>query len=104
MLGGGKFANGAMTGAFGYLFNELAHYDLGIRNSGANYLDDKFVPNMERWREIARGQGIDLQFTEGYRTAQDQATVKGTNGVVPATVSLHQSGFAVDISIRGLSQ
>lgn len=25
VLGGGKFANGAVTGAFGYLFNECAH-------------------------------------------------------------------------------
>jgi RHS repeat-associated protein len=25
-LGGGKFENGAVTGAFGYLFNELSHY------------------------------------------------------------------------------
>lgn len=25
VLGGGKFANGAITGAFGYLFNSLAH-------------------------------------------------------------------------------
>ncbi|MDD4928798.1 MAG: hypothetical protein PHP85_05920 [Gallionella sp.] len=25
VIGGGKFANGAMTGAYGYLFNKLAH-------------------------------------------------------------------------------
>jgi hypothetical protein len=25
MIGGGKFANGSVTGAFGYLFNQLAH-------------------------------------------------------------------------------
>lgn len=26
VLGGGKFANGAVTGAFGYLFNDAIHY------------------------------------------------------------------------------
>ena len=29
VLGGGKFANGAVTGAFGYLFNQMAHGGTG---------------------------------------------------------------------------
>jgi hypothetical protein len=76
-IAGGKFENGAVTAAFGYLFNELQQYNLKLRNSRGNYLDDQFVPNIERWRELTREQGIDLVFTEGYRTAQDQATVRG---------------------------
>jgi hypothetical protein len=32
-LGGGKFENGAVTGAFGYLFNELAHWQMAERAS-----------------------------------------------------------------------
>lgn len=32
LLGGGKFANGAVTGAFGYLFNCVAHRCYELRN------------------------------------------------------------------------
>lgn len=62
------------------------------------------MPHLEQWRDLASEHGIELQFTEGYRTAEVQAKVQGTGAVRPAKVSLHQTGFAVDISIRGLTQ
>lgn len=39
VLGGGKFANGAMTGAYGYLFNQVMHRAAGptaIKGNGGN--------------------------------------------------------------------
>jgi len=38
MLGGGKFANGAVTGSFGYLFNSMGHP--GIGHNGGPPMDD----------------------------------------------------------------
>jgi hypothetical protein len=41
VAGGGKFANGAVTGAFGYLFNELEHQRLSaitIRGGQGDYI------------------------------------------------------------------
>lgn len=41
MLGGGKFENGAMTGAFGYLFNCMAHPETcGGRNFSQAEIDE----------------------------------------------------------------
>lgn len=36
VLGGGKFSNGAMTGAFGYLFNKCGHSDCWKQSAFAN--------------------------------------------------------------------
>ena len=40
VLGGGKFANGAQTGAFGYLFNHLAHGVDLTKTQGQKIVDD----------------------------------------------------------------
>lgn len=40
VLGGGKFANGAETGAFGYLFNKLLHMQLNDQSRTTLHCDD----------------------------------------------------------------
>lgn len=52
-LGGGKFANGAVTGAFGYLFNQLAHpsnrqFSEGGTRSGLSFLEGVWDSAMAR--------------------------------------------------------
>ena len=44
ILGGGKFGNGAVTGAFGYLFNAMGSHPSGV---GWNNLVGKIAENFE---------------------------------------------------------
>jgi hypothetical protein len=104
VLGGGKFANGAQTAAFGYLFNELQ--GLRLRGIGDTYLDDQFSPRVEEWIELARAQGVDLTFNEAFRTSAYQAALANNpNAITPANAgtSLHEAGFAVDVNYSSLS-
>lgn len=59
VLGGGKFANGAVTGAYGYLFNELSH---GLSKEQAGYERRMsrlgFADAVDQW---ATGYGMDIR-------------------------------------------
>jgi hypothetical protein len=44
VLGGGKFANGAITGAYGYLFNDAVHYEESSKaNDSWRYLKNSVL-------------------------------------------------------------
>jgi hypothetical protein len=47
-IGGGKFANGAITGAYGMLFNDLRHDDDDPRKSATNGGGDDFKNYVEK--------------------------------------------------------
>jgi hypothetical protein len=88
-LSGGKFANGAATGAFSYLYNELAHYKgtPDERLALAGYSGGVTVPE-----ETSRSWGSYLPGTEaGDRAAQYWADMQVRTGnplyAVPGTLA-----------------
>ena len=103
VIAGGSFENGAWTAAFGYLFNELQQARL--RGIGNTYLDDKFAPRVNNWIDLSHAKGVDLTFTEAFRTTEYQAAMAlNPNAITPATAgsSLHEAGFAVDVNFSSL--
>lgn len=113
VIGGGKFANGAVTGAFGYLFNEVAHS--GGRRSGTwdpvtdrriGQLDPRFQPVATDFINTVEGEtGIQLRVTAGYRSAAEQDALYASGRTKPGNIvtnarggeSLHNSGLAIDV-------
>jgi RHS repeat-associated protein len=73
---------------------------------GNVYMDDQLFPLVERWIYLNQMTGIDAVFTEAFRTTAYQAGLQSnSNAITPAKAgsSLHEAGFAVDISWRRLS-
>lgn len=102
-LGGGGYENGAMTAAFGYLFNELGRVNL--RGLGSTFLDDTFSPRVDSWAAAASTRGVELNFNSAFRSTEAQAGLAtDPNAVTPAPAggSLHEAGFAVDVNYTSL--
>ena len=109
-LGGGKFENGALTAAFGYLFNYLMHLNAApakIDPKGVPvlmYVDDQahtqftgFLMDLQDW-------GINVKVTDAFRTNGMQALLSGNSyGGATYGNSLHEAGFAIDINWNSLS-
>jgi len=55
----------------------------------------------QRWRDLARGAGIDLTLTDSYRTFDQQVELKKRKPDLAATPgkSVHGWGFAVDLAV-----
>jgi RHS repeat-associated protein len=73
---------------------------------GHTYLDDSFIPLVQAWIDLSQHAGIDLNFTEAFRTSAYQAALAGNpNATTPAAPgnSLHEAGYAVDISWNRLT-
>jgi hypothetical protein len=98
-LSGGKFANGALTGSFGYLFNEVGH--LGQRGYAPTFYDDGTVCNAglagcTNWSgaiepvypELAlpalRGVGLIVRALDLFGPSSDLEILFGTNRNDPA--------------------
>jgi hypothetical protein len=109
-LGGGKFANGAQTAAFGYLFNELLNeggrvaaltrsgYTLlpvNLPGVGETYLDPRMASAVGDWIDLAKGKGVDIHFNSAFRTVG--APVDGAVFTPVGDTSLHNAGLAVDV-------
>jgi hypothetical protein len=56
VLGGGKFANGAVTGAFGYLFNQFGRHDSGEPSGPVKWNTGDFVAHYFD----GKGETVDL--------------------------------------------
>jgi hypothetical protein len=108
VIAGEKFANGAVTGAFGYLYNELSKVTLP--KFGETYLDDSFYPKVQQFISHLNDNGVNIIITSAYRTPEQQAELKnlskaGVPGIItPADNSLHSAGFAIDISWKSLGK
>jgi RHS repeat-associated protein len=70
---------------------------------GATYLDDSIAPLVEDFIRRTTANGIDVRFTEAFRPTEYQdALTQNPNAItpVPPGTSLHEAGFAFDISWR----
>ena len=85
-----EFGNGRLP--------ESALEKIGI---GGHRLHRSAAAAFNRWRELARGAGIDLTLTDSYRNFDQQVDLKRRKPSLSATPgkSVHGWGFAVDISI-----
>jgi RHS repeat-associated protein len=73
---------------------------------GNTSLDDSFIPSVQKWIKLNEAAGIDVNFTEAFRTTAYQKGLAGNpNATTPAKAgfSLHEAGFAVDISWKRLT-
>jgi RHS repeat-associated protein len=94
--------------------NPLSYYDfLGLKlcsvtlpGIGKTSLDDTFAPTVEKWIQLNHDAGVDVRVTEAFRTtAYQQSLANNPNATTPAGAgnSLHEAGFAIDISWRRLT-
>jgi hypothetical protein len=106
-LTGGKFATGAETAAFGYLFNALMHVNgLPIRQgSGAlPYFDDSISDRVVGFFQSLLSQGVPIQMTDGFRTDDMQSGLTGNQyGGAAVGSSLHEAGYAFDVNWNALT-
>jgi RHS repeat-associated protein len=75
---------------------------------GNTMLDDSFAPTIQRWIALNEAAGISVRFTEAFRTTAYQQELRNNRNAIapapaPAGSSLHEAGFAVDISWRNLT-
>lgn len=72
---------------------------------GDAYLDSEFGPIVQAWIEANRADGVNIQFQSAFRTTAAQQALNDKNSITPAQAgsSLHEAGFAVDISWSSLS-
>src|SRR5207237_551996 len=66
------------------------------------FLEHRMVPLVRQFMANARQSGVDLQFTDAYRSAADQEARRNSasaHGAASGT-SLHQLGMAVDVNFR----
>ncbi len=73
---------------------------------GDTLLDDSFAPTIQRWIALNEAAGIRVRFTEAFRTtAYQQGLRNNRHAITPALAgsSLHEAGFAVDISWKSLT-
>ena len=68
---------------------------------GGHRLHRSAAAAFNRWRDAARGAGIDLTLTDSYRNFDQQVDLKRRKPTLSATPgkSVHGWGFAVDLSI-----
>jgi RHS repeat-associated protein len=102
-LGGGKFANGAQTAAFGYLLNHLS--SIKLRGIGNTFLDEGFGNKVNAFIANAEIAGVNINVNEAFRTNDDQMEMnRNSNAITPAAPgsSLHEAGFAIDVNYASL--
>jgi hypothetical protein len=77
---------------------------------GMTFLDSEFAPKIDAFRQYARDQGVDLQFTDAYRTPEHQKYLNDNWRTLlgmaypPAERSYYSAGLAVDVDYRGDSE
>ena len=74
---------------------------------GSTYIDSQLYPALQQWIEYNENHGFNVTFTEAFRTSEYQAGLQSnSSAITPAQpgTSLHEAGFAVDISWRRLSR
>lgn len=88
-------------------FTGLKLCRVDLPNMGPNarpYLDDQFSPLVKNWLNLNQSAGIDVAINRTFRTTADQANL-GPGAITPAQpgTSLHEAGWAIDISWNALS-
>jgi len=72
---------------------------------GPTYLNPEFADKIGDFIQKAKGQGVSLQFTSGYRDQDKQNTLHDNpTAITPARHSLHSAGRGVDISWEGVNK
>ena len=101
---------------YAYVFNDPVNIIdmLGLRPCKSNlpgigntYLDDTFYPKVMDFINRNKLSGINTIVTEAFRSTAYQAELQSNpNAITPANpgTSLHEAGFAIDISMRSLSK
>lgn len=71
---------------------------------GSTYMDSNLYPMVQNWLSANSAAGISVTFTSAFRTTAHQASL-GAGAITPAAPghSLHEAGFAGDISWSSLS-
>ena len=101
-LGGGKFANGAVTGAFVMMYNEMGH----VTKKRIKELNVKIQDNVIKFiSEVESKLGIRLRITQGYRSIATQnalyAQGRTAHGKIVTNArggsSYHNYGLAIDV-------
>jgi hypothetical protein len=110
VIGGGKFGNGAVTAAFGYLFNYLQNLDgVPIKNNPnavpvLPYVDDSIYDRVVGFIGELNAAGVPIAVTDAFRTNGMQALLTGNQyGGVSYGTSLHEAGYAIDVNWNDLT-
>lgn len=74
-------------------------------NGRADQLDTNFSPLVQAWNTLNLADGITVSFTSAFRSTAAQGGLNSTNAITPAPAgnSLHEAGYAVDISWNSLT-
>ena len=82
----------------------LALCPVTLPGIGNTFLDSDFSPEVQSWLGMNAAMGIATTVTSAFRSTSQQGSL-GAGAITPAPVgsSLHEAGFAVDISWRSLS-
>jgi RHS repeat-associated protein len=84
----------------------LALCKVTLPGLGDTLLDESFMPTIQKWMALNEAAGMSVRFTEAFRTtAYQQGLANNRHAVTPAPAgaSLHEAGFAVDISWNSLA-
>jgi hypothetical protein len=129
-LSGGKFANGAVTAAMSYAFNQLAHHHLSADGGGGETAEDRMLASVEydlnkamafHWPSLPQGlvdfsagMGDTASFgltqyirdrsniDGGIDYASDEYTYGGYAGVLGAVGTTAAGGFAFNVGVRAV--
>ncbi len=86
--------------------NCSSYIEVVLPGLGSTILDVEFAQRVQAWRDLNAKIGINLVFSEGFRTTERQKKLGGNpNAITPAKpgTSLHEAGRAVDARIAKLS-
>ncbi len=86
--------------------NGLKLVETYLPGLGRTYLDDSFIPMVQAWINNNSQSGLSVTFTSAFRPTSVQQSIQGNpTATTPATPgsSLHEAGFAVDISWTSLN-
>lgn len=72
---------------------------------GDTHLDTNFEPLVQSWIDLNVADGVDVTFISAFRATAAQAGLNNRNAITPARAgnSLHEAGYAVDISWNSLT-
>ncbi len=73
---------------------------------GDTHLDTNFQPAVQSWIDLNVAAGVNVTFTSAFRSTAAQGGLNTGNAITPAGAgnSLHEAGYAVDISWSSLTQ
>lgn len=91
-LGGGKFANGAVTGAFGYLFNQVLH-STTIEVDRFKQTDDSTIGRLTVNGTTIQGYTLEPPGPDSNEEGSDQRIPAGTYPLTPYSSDDHPDSY-----------